>query len=98
MAGALLEPHKLIPTPFEGQHFDPYDYYSLTERYSTLNLPSEPGSRLNGNATRTQRLAGRTPPAKMADAQRGGGRQAAMLRLLPWQPRPLVTGPRGEER
>ncbi|XP_065447035.1 nuclear protein 1 [Chrysemys picta bellii] len=31
---ALLEPHKLVPTPFEGQHFDPYDYYSLTERYS----------------------------------------------------------------
>ncbi|CAM4678103.1 unnamed protein product, partial [Lepidochelys kempii] len=23
MAGALLDPHKLVPTPFEGQHFDP---------------------------------------------------------------------------
>ncbi|XP_043404219.1 nuclear protein 1 isoform X1 [Chelonia mydas] len=47
MAGALLEPHKLIPTPFEGQHFDPYDYYSLTERYSNAPQewqPSSPGA------------------------------------------------------
>uniref|UniRef100_A0A8C3HF48 Uncharacterized protein n=1 Tax=Chrysemys picta bellii TaxID=8478 RepID=A0A8C3HF48_CHRPI len=42
MAGALLEPHKLVPTPFEGQHFDPYDYYSLTERYSSECPPACP--------------------------------------------------------
>ncbi|CAM5117449.1 unnamed protein product, partial [Eretmochelys imbricata] len=40
-----------------------------------LNLPSEPGSRLNGNATRTQRLASRMD-APCQDGRRPAGRRA----------------------
>ncbi|KAM9149096.1 nuclear protein 1 [Pangshura tecta] len=55
MAGALLEPHKLVPTPFEGQHFDPYDYYSLTERYSVPGGCSRKGRSKREAAGNTNR-------------------------------------------
>nr|XP_042703550.1 nuclear protein 1 isoform X1 [Chrysemys picta bellii] len=91
MAGALLEPHKLVPTPFEGQHFDPYDYYSLTERYSTQSLAKQTWFRTPRQRHTDTETSRTDTPAKMADARREAGRMAAMLTL------PRETGGEGPQ-
>ncbi|XP_067419998.1 nuclear protein 1 [Emydura macquarii macquarii] len=55
MAGALLEADKLVPTPFEGEYFDRYDYYSLTERYSMPGGCSRKGRSKREAAENTNR-------------------------------------------
>ncbi|XP_069508194.1 nuclear protein 1 [Ambystoma mexicanum] len=34
MTSSYVEAEKLQPTAFEGEYFDEYDYYNLTDRYS----------------------------------------------------------------
>ncbi|XP_060111858.1 nuclear protein 1-like [Heteronotia binoei] len=35
MSTSFVQAEKLHPTPFEVEYFDQYDFYSITDRYST---------------------------------------------------------------
>lgn len=35
MSTSFVQVEKLHPTPFEVEYFDQYDFYSLTDRYSS---------------------------------------------------------------
>lgn len=52
-----VEADKLQPTAFEGEYFDEYDYYSLTDRYSMAGGAARKGRTKKEASDNTNRFS-----------------------------------------